>query len=191
MLYAMLYGTVPFKAQNMSELQKLIMKAKYTLKDDISEDSRDLLKGILERDPSKRLTISQILSHPWLQDAPNEEEVELFTEQEIQYMKTEYRCAESTRYERNKEMAGLAPLTDAGEEPSELEADNFTEHMLDSTQNSMLKNCETKSVILAPFNSTKSNLDMDAPVVLSDSIKELIEDRKIIKFGPRVRDIDK
>ena len=30
-LYAMLYGVVPFRANNMSELQKLIIKAKYTL----------------------------------------------------------------------------------------------------------------------------------------------------------------
>jgi hypothetical protein len=42
-LYAMLYGTVPFKANNMSELQKLILKAKYTLKDEISEEAKDLL----------------------------------------------------------------------------------------------------------------------------------------------------
>jgi hypothetical protein len=47
----MLYGTVPFKANNMSELQKLIIKAKYTLKDDVSEESRELLKGLLEKDP--------------------------------------------------------------------------------------------------------------------------------------------
>lgn len=65
-LYAMLYGTVPFKANNMTELQKIIMKAKYSLKEDISEEARDLLKGLLERDPAKRLNISQILGHPWL-----------------------------------------------------------------------------------------------------------------------------
>jgi len=50
-------------------------------------------------------------------------------------------------------------------------------------------------VILAPFNSTKSNLDeendADAVYEFSDSVKELIVDKKIIKFGPRVRDIDK
>ena len=44
MLYAMLYGTVPFKANNMNDLHKLIMKGKYTLKDDISDEARDLLK---------------------------------------------------------------------------------------------------------------------------------------------------
>ena len=51
-LYAMLYGTVPFKANNMSELQKLIIKAKYTLKEDgVSEEARNLLTGLLEKDP--------------------------------------------------------------------------------------------------------------------------------------------
>lgn len=62
----MLYGTVPFKANNMTELQKIIMKAKYSLKEDISEDSRNLLRGLLEKDPAKRLNISQILGHTWL-----------------------------------------------------------------------------------------------------------------------------
>ena len=38
-LFAILYGTVPFKANNMHDLHKLIMKAKYTLKDDISKGS--------------------------------------------------------------------------------------------------------------------------------------------------------
>jgi serine/threonine protein kinase len=59
-LYAMLYGTVPFKANNMSELHQLILKAKYSLKDDkveISDDAKSLIKALLEPDPSKRLTI--------------------------------------------------------------------------------------------------------------------------------------
>ena len=43
-LFSMLYGSVPFKGANMSELHKLIIGAKYTLKDDISAEARDLLK---------------------------------------------------------------------------------------------------------------------------------------------------
>jgi serine/threonine protein kinase len=67
-LYAMLYGTVPFKASNMNDLHKLIIKAKYTLKDDICEDAKSLLQGLLEPDPKKRLTIPQIKNHAWLQN---------------------------------------------------------------------------------------------------------------------------
>ena len=54
----MLYGTVPFKANNMSELQKLIIKATYTLKEDgVTDEARNLLTGLLEKDPIKRLTV--------------------------------------------------------------------------------------------------------------------------------------
>ena len=63
--------------------------------------------------------------------------------------------------------------------------------MLDSTQNSMLKNCTSKSVILAPFNSTKSNINENTVVELSDSVKELMQSKGCIKFAARVRDIDK
>jgi len=59
-LYAMLYGTVPFKANNMSDLHQLIIKAKYTLKDDkveISEEAKSLIRALLEPEPSRRLSI--------------------------------------------------------------------------------------------------------------------------------------
>mmetsp|Transcript_14808 Transcript_14808/g.10376 ORF Transcript_14808/g.10376 Transcript_14808/m.10376 type:complete len:88 (-) Transcript_14808:970-1233(-) len=50
-LYAMLYGAVPFKASNMAELQKQIVKGKPQFKEDISKEALDLLKQILEKDP--------------------------------------------------------------------------------------------------------------------------------------------
>jgi len=79
-LFAMLYGTVPFKANNMTELQQIIMRADYKLKDDISLEARDLLKGLLEPDPENRLAVAEILSHPWMLDVLDPSEVELFTD---------------------------------------------------------------------------------------------------------------
>ena len=64
-LFAMAYGTVPFKASSMSELHKLIIKGTYTLKDDISEDCRDLITKMLDPSPKRRLSIPQILCHKW------------------------------------------------------------------------------------------------------------------------------
>ena len=71
-LYAMLYGTVPFKANNMQDLHKLILAAKYNLKDEISEGAKSILRALLEPDPVKRLTIKQVLTHPWMADVPEE-----------------------------------------------------------------------------------------------------------------------
>ena len=69
-LFAMLYGNVPFKGADMKDLHKQIIDANYELKDDISTgkrllllkliilEARDLIKGLLERNPNKRLTVA-------------------------------------------------------------------------------------------------------------------------------------
>jgi serine/threonine protein kinase len=62
-LYKILTGYLPFRGceqavngQFMIPLHEL----------DISEQSKDLLRGILCADPAKRLNLDQILMHPWL-----------------------------------------------------------------------------------------------------------------------------
>jgi len=135
-LFAMLYGTVPFKANNMEELHKLIVKGKYVLKDDISIEARNLLRGLLEVNPEKRLTIKQIYRHKWFEDL--DPTLQLFNDQERDMIRKEYTYNDPRRYNRNE-----------NEEP----VDCFTEHNLESVYNS-LKNVTSKSIILAPFNST-------------------------------------
>ena len=175
-LYAMLYGIVPFRANNMNELQKMIIRADYKLQDCISKEARDILMGLLEKDPAKRLTTRQILAHPWMVDA--KDSVELFTQAEKNYIKSEYTYNDSKRYNRN---------TITGNQ--EYESDAFVDAMLDTNENSILKNAETKSVILAPFNSTKSNIETGEEFL--EQVKDLLEDRRCIKFAPRVREIAK
>jgi hypothetical protein len=48
----MLFGTVPFKASNMTELHKQVVKQKPEYKDDaVSSKAQNLLQAILEKDP--------------------------------------------------------------------------------------------------------------------------------------------
>lgn len=52
----------------------------------------------------------------------------------------------------------------------------------------MLRNFSSRSIILAPFNTTKSKLSE----CMNDSVQELmIEKNMVIKFGMRVKEIDK
>ncbi len=108
------------------------------MKEDISEEARDLLRGLLEINPKKRLTYRQIYKHPWLRSM--DQSVQLFTEEERKMIKKEYTYNDGSRYNRNE-----------NEEP----VDCFTQHNLES-QYSTLKNQDSKSIILAPFNSTMS-----------------------------------
>lgn len=140
-MYAMLYGAVPFKAPNLQELQKQVIKCKPTFADEISEDAMALLHGVLEKDPVKRLTIAQIRRHPWMRNNSTKK-VAIFTKEEKAKIDSEFQYY-NKRSERTVN-PGEPMITDP-----------FAEQQLSSTQNSELKNITSRSVILAPFNSTR------------------------------------
>ena len=129
----------------MNELHSLIKSGKYTLKDEISQDAQSLIRGILETDPKKRMSLKAVLSHVWLSDAP--ESLEIFTETELNIIKREFTYNNVRRLNRN-----LIYQSNASHDTAN--GREFTEHPLDSTMNSDLRNVSSKSVILAPFNST-------------------------------------
>lgn len=66
--YAMIFGKLPFYSANMHEEMELITTTKLQIPDYISQDIKHLLKGLLKKDPSKRLTIDQIKTHPMMQN---------------------------------------------------------------------------------------------------------------------------
>ena len=146
----------------------MIIKAQYSLQDCISKEARNLLEGLLEKDPQKRLSISQVLKHPWMKDA--KDTVELFTSAEQNYIKNEYTYANTDRYNRN-------------------ETDNFMDGALDTERNTELKNADTKSIILAPFNSTKSQIESSKSFL--SEIRDMLQSRSCIYFVGKVREIDK
>ncbi|CAO0797763.1 unnamed protein product [Mucor circinelloides] len=66
-LYAMMTGHLPFDDEHMGRLLAKIKTGRYrTLPDYLSSDARDLIKRMLVVDPTKRMTMTDILSHPWL-----------------------------------------------------------------------------------------------------------------------------
>jgi len=69
-IYILLCGYPPFYADTASALYRRIMDAKYDFDDpswdDVSESAKDLIRSLLVKDPTTRLTASQCLSHPWV-----------------------------------------------------------------------------------------------------------------------------
>ncbi|CAO3649507.1 unnamed protein product [Cunninghamella blakesleeana] len=64
-LYALLTGHLPFDDENIRQLLKKVKAGKYAMPEDISRSAQDLIRRILVVDPSKRLTMEQIIAHPW------------------------------------------------------------------------------------------------------------------------------
>lgn len=66
LLYEMLHGTPPFKAQDLQELAKELKSKGFTLKESISGTTKDLLSKLLIMDEKQRPMMDQVLSHPAL-----------------------------------------------------------------------------------------------------------------------------
>ncbi len=69
----MLCGTVPFKASKLEELHKLILKGDFSFPCELSEDAKGIVRGMIKLEPKQRLTVPQILSHPWLKETNDDE----------------------------------------------------------------------------------------------------------------------
>lgn len=135
-LYAMLSGTFPFKATNIKELNRIIQQGHCPTIDKISPEAQSLISGLLESDPKKRFTIEKVLNHPWLNSGYISEEYKysLFTNAEVILLSkanVDYRIC-------NKEEM----------------IENFTISNLNTENVTNNKNITTKSLILAPFNSS-------------------------------------
>ena len=80
LLYAMICGTVPFKAPNMEDLHELIKKADFSYPWELTDSAKALINSCIQLDPFKRITIPEILGHEWLKetndDSDEEEEEE-------------------------------------------------------------------------------------------------------------------
>lgn len=69
-LYTLLTGTLPFDDDDESIMREKIIMGRFENPDWLSPDARDLIDNILQFDPSKRLTIPQILAHAWFKNPP-------------------------------------------------------------------------------------------------------------------------
>ena len=69
-LYILITGEPPFQSSNNQELYKKIKKEPcrfdQSVWDTVSSEAKDLVKGMLEKDPLRRLSTEQVYAHPWL-----------------------------------------------------------------------------------------------------------------------------
>ncbi|CAL9195237.1 calcium-dependent protein kinase 10 [Musa acuminata AAA Group] len=70
-IYILLSGVPPFWAESEQGIFEEVLHGKLDFQSDpwpsISESAKDLVRRMLVRDPSKRLTAHEVLCHPWVQ----------------------------------------------------------------------------------------------------------------------------
>ena len=177
-LYYILSGTLPFRGSNIQELEKIITKGEYEKISDVSSEANDIIKGMLKIDPKKRLTIDEILKHPWLKNTNLEDRYKLniFTEAEKKIL-----CKYDIDYLDSSKSDLL---------------ENFSYRNLIIDVNKKKIGGNTKSVIYAPYNSCVNDDSRDEDYIkmfsyLSKEEKNLYDEleikNSICKFCWRVK----
>ena len=64
--YEMLVGHVAFSGSSMQELFQKVKQGTYSLPTNVSEEIFSFINGMLQKDPNKRLSASQLLKHDFL-----------------------------------------------------------------------------------------------------------------------------
>jgi serine/threonine protein kinase len=64
--YEFLVGNPPFEAKNIDETYKRIAKVDMSFPDLVPDLARDLISKLLVYDPKARLSLDEVLKHPWI-----------------------------------------------------------------------------------------------------------------------------
>ena len=69
-LYIVMSGSMPFYGANENETLAMVRKAEFDLSgvpwEYVSDEAKDLIQNLIQKDPSKRLTAEQALNHDWI-----------------------------------------------------------------------------------------------------------------------------
>ncbi|EFQ24971.1 hypothetical protein CGRA01v4_06751 [Colletotrichum graminicola] len=65
-LYCLRYGKLPFEQDGVLEMYEAIKTESPVLPEDENPDFVDLMNSILEKDPQKRIRMSELREHPWV-----------------------------------------------------------------------------------------------------------------------------
>lgn len=66
LMYEFLVGSTPFEEKGHKETYNRIKKVDLKIPVDVSIEANDLIRKLLRHDPQSRITLQEVLSHPWI-----------------------------------------------------------------------------------------------------------------------------
>nr|BAA28663.1 HrPOPK-1 [Halocynthia roretzi] len=78
-LFALLVGALPFDDDNLRQLLEKVKRGVYHIPHFVPPDAQNLLRGMIDVRPDKRLSLQQVLQHPWMRPGSNSVEGVLVT----------------------------------------------------------------------------------------------------------------
>lgn len=73
MLYTLLVGSPPFHTQHVKTTLNKVINADYKIPAELSIQAQNLLQKLLCKDPTKRITLKEVMDHPFISDIPKQD----------------------------------------------------------------------------------------------------------------------
>ncbi|XP_039274730.2 serine/threonine-protein kinase BRSK2-like [Styela clava] len=70
-LFALLVGALPFDDDNLRQLLEKVKRGVYHIPHFVPPDAQNLLRGMIDVKPGKRLSLQQVLQHQWMRPGSN------------------------------------------------------------------------------------------------------------------------
>ena len=176
-LYLMLSGNIPFNKTSKHTLQEDILNSVYPPINGISNEADDLLRGLLDKNPSTRLTVDEVLVHPWLREEEFDKSAKLNLNKYHLFTNAEMVLLSKTHIDYRK-----AALCDLEE--------NFTMENLLTKDEENTHNANTRSVILAPFNTMFSENDTDLHNSCYDVNSSIPREFGIMRYCGKIKELN-
>ncbi|CAF2592840.1 unnamed protein product [Rotaria sp. Silwood2] len=97
-LYALLVGALPFDDDNLRQLLEKVKKGVFHIPHFVPVDCQQLLRGMIEVDPNKRLTLEDVSRHSWVTQYVNSEHTPIHRRNRVPISSN--RCTSSSSIKR-------------------------------------------------------------------------------------------
>ncbi|KAI9209096.1 SADB-short [Polychytrium aggregatum] len=88
-LFALVTGSLPFDDENIRKLLGKVKSGVYIIPEHVNPSIKDLIRKMLTVDPSKRITMAEIMAHPWFCSIPPRNGMTAYASKEMQSYRTD------------------------------------------------------------------------------------------------------
>ena len=170
-IFQMFFGELPCKESNDFKEYVKNIKSTYSYCDNISNEFKDLLDKMLNKNPSRRITIDECLAHPWVHKQNTEiitEEEELNKQQQI--LRTKTKQSKLDKKKRKSHKSGKITNIES-------------KKMIYYSENNSYKT----NLIEVPFHRNSSSIVSDSNSNDNDNNNEINRDMNITNESTRER----
>jgi len=97
LLYELIHKEAPYKGRSLPEITKSLEKSHIQFSSRTPPEAKDLILKILKNNPNERLSIAQILAHPWVQSQLTPEEDDSLEIEEVVVVSPRELCPANTQ----------------------------------------------------------------------------------------------